>query len=97
MRKSLGNKNYIYTQEKSYKQKFQEALELLEKKMDQRDKVFEELKKVEDAGHGIPVKYANDPAFMLNYETYKVNGPWRNNQKVVLKVRETAKKIAKKH
>ncbi len=96
MRKLKNGAGYIVTEEKSFKQVEKEAFETIAKKMDARDEVFRLIKVIEDANQIIPPKYANDAKIMLNYEAYKILGTWRDQQKVVIRVRQAARKVAKK-
>ncbi len=90
------SKGPVYVPEKkSLTQKREEAYNILAAKMDARDRVFEELKKIEDMGAQIPAKYQQDSMIMLNYEAYKTFGHWRKQPRVVLKIKEAAKKAAK--
>ena len=77
-------------------QKEQEIYNTLADKMDKRDNFFEALLQVEKLGHGIPAKYADDAAIMLNFESYKLQGSWRNSKAITDKLKKTAKKIARK-
>jgi hypothetical protein len=54
------------------------------------------LLQVEKLGHGIPAKYADDAAIMLNFESYKLQGSWRNSKAITDKLKKAAKKIARK-
>ena len=74
------------------KKKIDEAYQIMAKKMDTRDDFFEALHEVEKMGHGIPEPYASDAAIMLNYESWKLHGGWRNSKAVKKKVRKAAKK-----
>ncbi len=76
--------------------KEQEIYNILAEKMDKRDNFFEALLQVENLGHGIPAKYANDAAVMLNFESYKLQGSWRNSKAITDKLKKAAKKIARK-
>jgi hypothetical protein len=76
--------------------KEQEIYDILADKMDKRDNFFEALLQVEKLGHGIPAKYANDAAVMLNFESYKLQGSWRNSKAITDKLKKAAKKIARK-
>lgn len=76
--------------------KEQEIYNTLADKMDKRDNFFEALLNVEKLGHGIPAKYANDAAIMLNFESYKLQGSWRNSKAITDKLKKAAKKIARK-
>ncbi len=76
--------------------KEQEIYDILADKMDKRDNFFEALLHVEKLGHGIPAKYANDAAVMLNFESYKLQGSWRNSKAITDKLKKAAKKIARK-
>ena len=85
----------IVTEVKSFKQVEREAYESMAKKMDERDEVFRLMKVVEDASETIPAKYAQDARVMMNYEAYKILGSWRDQQNVVVRLRQAAKKTAK--
>lgn len=74
------------------KERINEAFNTMAAKMDSRDDFFEALHEVEKMGHGIPAKYSEDAAIMLNYESWKLQGSWRNNKAIVKKVRKAAKK-----
>ncbi len=74
------------------KERINEAFEGMAAKMDSRDDFFEALHEVEKMGHGIPAKYSEDAAIMLNYESWKLQGSWRKNRAIVKKVRKAAKK-----
>jgi hypothetical protein len=76
--------------------KEQDIYNTLADKMDKRDNFFEALLQVEKLGHGIPAKYANDAAIMLNFESYKLQGSWRNSKAITDKLKKAAKKIARK-
>jgi len=76
--------------------KEQEIYNILAEKMDKRDNFFKALLQVEKLGHGIPAKYANDAAVMLNFESYKLQGSWRNSKAITDKLKKAAKKIARK-
>jgi len=78
------------------REKEQEIYNILAEKMDKRDNFFEALLQVEKLGHGIPAKYANDAAVMLNFESYKLQGSWRNSKAITDKLKKAAKKIARK-
>ena len=80
----------------SIKRRRQEAFAILAAKMDARDKAFEEMKKIESAGNELPPLYKNNSAVMLNYESYKMLGHWRNQPNKVEGILEAAKKAAKK-
>ena len=95
MRKLKNGAGYIVTEEKSFKQVEKEAFETIAKKMDARDEVFRLIKVIEDANQIIPPKYANDAKILLNYEAYKILGTWRDQQKVVIRLRQAARKAAK--
>lgn len=69
-----------------------EAFEVMAAKMDARDDFFQALHDLEKMGHGIPTVYKKDAAIMLNYESWKLQGSWRNNKAIVKKVRKAAKK-----
>lgn len=86
----------IVTEAKSFKQVEREAYESMAKKMDERDEVFRLMKVVEDASETIPAKYAQDARVMMNYEAYKILGSWRDQQNVVIKIKQAARKVAKK-
>jgi len=91
------SKGPVYVPDKkSLNQKREEAYNILAARMDARDRVFEELKKIEDMGTEIPAKYQQDSMVMLNYEAFKTFGHWRNQPRVVIKIKEAAKKAAKK-
>ena len=96
MRKLKNGEGYIVTEAKSFKQIEKEAFDTMAKKMDARDEVFRLMKVIEDASEIIPPKYANDAKIMLNYEAYKILGTWRDQQKVVIRIRQAARKVAKK-
>lgn len=89
------NKLKYMPDKKSLGQKREEAFNQFAAKMDARDKVFEELKKIEDTGAEIPAKFATDAKVMLNYQAFKTFGHWRNQPRVVMKIKEAAKKAAK--
>ncbi len=74
----------------------QDIYNQLAEKMDKRDNFFEAMKNVEKLGHGIPAKYSQDAAIMLNFENYKLQGSWRNNKAIVAKLKKAARKIARK-
>lgn len=74
------------------KEQINEAFRTMAAKMDSRDDFFEALHEVEKMGHGIPAKYSEDAAIMLNYESWKLQGSWRKNGAIVKKVRKAAKK-----
>lgn len=76
--------------------KEQEIYNILAEKMDKRDNFFEALLQVEKLGHGIPAKYADDAAIMLNFESYKLQGSWRNSKAIVDKLKKASRKIARK-
>ena len=76
--------------------KEQEIYNILADRMDKRDNFFEALLQVEKLGHGIPAKYANDAAVMLNFESYKLQGSWRSSKAITDKLKKAAKKIARK-
>ena len=97
MLKSIGGKSFIEVKNKSFKEKEKEAFDKLADKMDKRDKVFEIMKEIEEKNLPLPEKYTRDAAIMLNYESYKAFGSWRNNQPTVITLRKAARKIAKKH
>jgi len=80
---------------KSLGQKCDEAFAQFAAKMDDRDAVFEELKKIEDTGAPLPAKFLTDAKVMLNYESFKTFGHWRNQPRVVMKIKDAAKKAAK--
>ena len=95
MRKLKNGAGYIVTEAKSFKQREKEAYETLAKKMDERDEVFRLMKEIEDASEIIPPKYAQDARIMMNYEAYKILGSWRDQQNVVIRLRQAARKVAK--
>jgi len=76
--------------------KEQEIYNILAEKMDKRDNFFEALLQVEKLGHGIPAKYANDAAIMLNFESYKLQGSWRNSKAICHTLEKASRKIARK-
>ncbi len=76
--------------------KEQEIYNILAGKMDKRDNFFEALLQVEKLGHGIPAKYANDAAIMLNFESYKLQGSWRNSKAICDTLKKASRKIARK-
>lgn len=76
----------------SRKKRIDEAFNVMAAKMDTRDDFFQALQDVEKMGHGIPAQYANDAAIMLNYESWKLQGSWRNSKAIVKKVRKAARK-----
>lgn len=73
-------------------QRIEKAFEAMAKVLDRREAVYEALQDVEKLGFGIPAQYENDAALMLQYESWKVTGSWRNNEAIVKKVRKAAKK-----
>ena len=91
----MNGKPVYVPDKKSLGQKRDEAFAQFAAKMDQRDRVFEELKKIEDSGAQIPVKFSTDAKLMLNYEAFKTFGHWRKQPRVVMKIKEAAKKAAK--
>ena len=95
MLKPIGDKSFIDVPKKSFKQIEKQEFDTLAKKLDAREKVFDILIEIESKNLPIPQKYTNDPAVMLNYESYKTFGSWRKNQRVVIKLRNTARKNAK--
>ena len=76
-----------------YKDIYAEELKIMEDLMDKRDHFFEIMIKEEKP---IPAQYQNDPAIMLNLTNYQAFGGWRNQMRVVLRIREAARKSAKK-
>jgi hypothetical protein len=78
------------------KQIFAEELKIMEDHMDKRDHFFELMDTMLKEQKPIPAKYQNDPAIMLNLTNYQAFGGWRNQMRVVLRVRQAARKSAKK-
>ena len=79
-----------------YKQIFAEELKIMEDHMDKRDHFFELMDTMIKEQRPIPAKYQNDPAIMLNLTNYQAFGGWRKQMRVVLRVREAARKSANK-
>ena len=79
-----------------YKQIFAEELKIMEEHMDKRDHFFELMNNMIKEQKPIPAQYQNDPAIMLNLTNYQAFGGWRNQMRVVLRVRQAARKSAKK-
>jgi len=79
-----------------YKQIFAEELKIMEDHMDKRDHFFELMDTMIKEQRPIPAKYQNDPAIMLNLTNYQAFGGWRKQMRVVLRVRQAARKSAKK-
>jgi len=79
-----------------YKQIFAEELKIMEDHMDKRDHFFELMDTMLKEQKPVPAKYQNDPAIMLNLTNYQAFGGWRKQMRVVLKVRDAARKSAKK-
>lgn len=60
--------------------------------LDKRDSFFDKLRKFEE-GHGyIPKSYRLDEKLMQQYNIYKVAGSWRNDKKLVKKIRRYKEK-----
>jgi len=78
------------------KQIFAEELKIMEDHMDKRDHFFELMDTMIKEQRPIPAKYQNDPAIMLNLTNYQAFGGWRNQMRVVLRVRQAARKSANK-
>ena len=79
-----------------YKQIFAEELKIMEDHMDKRDHFFELMDTMLKEQKPVPAKYQNDPAIMLNLTNYQAFGGWRKQMRVVLRVRQAARKSAKK-
>lgn len=54
-------------------------------KLDTRDRFFAELQSFEKKNGFVPAPYCNDKQQMIQYESYKKLGPWRNDRKLVKK------------
>jgi len=78
------------------KQIFAEELKIMEDHMDKRDHFFELMDTMLKEQRPIPAKYQNDPAIMLNLTNYQAFGGWRKQMRVVLRVRQAARKSANK-
>jgi len=79
-----------------YKEIYAEELKIMEDHMDKRDHFFELMDTMIKEQKPIPAQYQNDPAIMLNLTNYQSFGSWRNQMRVVLRVRDAARKSAKK-
>lgn len=79
-----------------YKDLYAEELKIMEDQMDKRDHFYKLLDEAMKKSKPVPAKYTEDPAIMLNLVNYQAFGGWRNQMRVVLKVRKAAKKSARK-